>query len=59
MPKEDVDAALGNGPANMEIAPPPGTRAAAIAKDIIERSTASFVQVQQPGLNMTLKRGCL
>jgi oxaloacetate decarboxylase alpha subunit len=59
MPKEDVDAALGNGPANMEIAPPPGTRAAAIAKDIIERSTANFVQVQQPGLNMTLKRGCL
>jgi oxaloacetate decarboxylase alpha subunit len=59
MPKEDVDAAMGSGPLRTELPPPPGSRAAAIAKDIIEKSRASHVEVNQPGLSMTLRRGCL
>ena len=59
MPKEDVDAAMAGGPVKTEFPTPPGTRASAIARDIIERSKANFVQVDQPGLNMTLKRRCL
>jgi oxaloacetate decarboxylase (Na+ extruding) subunit alpha len=59
MPKEDVDAAIGNGPIRTELPPPPGTRAAAIARDIIENATSNFVHVEQQGLNMTLKRGCI
>ena len=59
MPKEDVDAAMGNGPIRTELPPAPGSRGAAIAADIIRNSTSNFVQVQQQGLNMTLKRGCI
>ena len=59
MPKQDVDAAMGNGPIRTELPPAPGSRGAAIAADIIRNSTSNFVQVQQPGLNMTLKRGCI
>ena len=56
MPREDVDAALGSGPVKTEFPTPPGTRASAIARDIIERSKANFVHVDQPGLTMTLRR---
>ena len=59
MPKEDVDAAMGNGPIRTELPPAPGSRGAAIAADIIRTSTSNFVQVQQPRLKMTLKRGCI
>ena len=59
MPKEDVDAALGSGPVKTDFPTPPGTRASAIARDIIERSRANFVQVDEPGLSMTLRRRCV
>ena len=59
MPKEDVDAAMGNGPIRTELPPAPGSRGAAIAADIIRTATSNFVEVQQPGLNMTLRRGCV
>jgi oxaloacetate decarboxylase alpha subunit len=58
MPKEDVDAALGNGPVRTELIPPPGTRASAIARDIIQRSRSGYVHYDEPGLSLTLRRGC-
>jgi hypothetical protein len=59
MPKEDVDAALAGGPVKTELTPPPGTRASAIARDLIQRSTAQFTQYDEPGLSLTLRRRCL
>jgi oxaloacetate decarboxylase alpha subunit len=59
MPKEDVDAALGNGPVQTELTPPPGTRTAAIARDLIERSRSGYVQYDEPGLSLTLRRRCI
>lgn len=58
MPKEDVDAALGNGPVQTELTPPPGTRAGAIARDLIQRSRSGYVQYDEPGLSLTLRRSC-
>jgi oxaloacetate decarboxylase alpha subunit len=59
MPKEDVDAALAGGPVKTELAPPPGTRASAIARDLIQRSKAAYTQYDEPGLSLTLRRRCL
>jgi oxaloacetate decarboxylase alpha subunit len=59
MPKEDVDVALGGGPVQTELTPPPGTRAAAIARDLIRRSRSGYVQYDEPGLSMTLRRRCI
>ena len=59
MPKEDVDAALGNGPVQTELIPPPGTRASEIARDIIQRSSANYISYDEPGLSLTLRRGCM
>jgi oxaloacetate decarboxylase alpha subunit len=59
MPKEDVDAALGNGPVRTELTPPPGTRGAAIARDLIQRSRSGYVKYDEPGLSLTLRRRCI
>jgi oxaloacetate decarboxylase alpha subunit len=59
MPKEDVDAALGNGPVVTELTPPPGTRADAIARDLILRSRSNYVKYDEPGLSLTLRRRCI
>jgi oxaloacetate decarboxylase alpha subunit len=59
MPKEDVDAAMNSGPVKTELTPPPGNRASAIARDLIQRSKARFVQYDEPGLSLTLRRRCL
>jgi oxaloacetate decarboxylase alpha subunit len=59
MPKEDVDAALANGAVNTELTPPPGTKASAIARDLIQRSRSNYVQYDEPGLSLTLRRRCI
>lgn len=59
MPKEDVDAAINGGPVKTELIPPPGTRASAIARDLIHRSKSQYVQYDEPGLSLTLRRHCL
>jgi oxaloacetate decarboxylase alpha subunit len=59
MPKEDVDAAIDGGPVRTELTPPPGNRPSAIARDLIQRSKAQFVQYDEPGLSLTLRRRCL
>lgn len=56
VPSEDVDAMLSAGSVETDFPPRPGTAAEAIARDLIERSHANFVHMNQAGLRMTLRR---